>query len=52
MIAPMTKSIWSIMGSLPPGVMFSLLLMKAAVKSPNSAPNGVSIAKSIGKWRK
>jgi len=48
-IAPMTKSIWSTIGNKPPGAMSSLLLRKAAVKSPKSAPKGVSTANRIGK---
>lgn len=52
MIAPTTKSSWSIMGNIPPGGIFILLLIKVAVKSPKSAPKGVSIAKRIGNSKK
>ncbi len=46
--APTTKSIWSTIGSKPPGAMLNLRFMNAPVKSPKRAPNGISTANSIG----
>ncbi len=43
--APTTKSIWSTIGSNPPGAIPILLLIKAPVKSPKSAPNGIKTDK-------